>query len=99
MLSFEEIEDCFPDGMLCHEPTGKTLVSAQWLHDFAHAVAAKEREACAQICAHRKEVLHNHMPSDHVPPGVAESAFYFTKGGAKSAGRCAAAIKARSNWK
>lgn len=50
MLSFEEIEDCFPDGACSDDATGNTLVSAQWLHDFAHAVAAKEREACAKIC-------------------------------------------------
>lgn len=49
MLSFEDIEDCFPDGALNDEATGKTMVSAQWLHDFARAVAAKEGEACAVI--------------------------------------------------
>lgn len=49
MLTFEEIEGCFPDGA-CSDATGKMLVSAQWLHDFAHAVSAKEREACATEC-------------------------------------------------
>jgi len=50
MLSFEEIEDCFPDGACCDDNTGKTMVSAQWLHDFAHAIAAKEREAIKLAC-------------------------------------------------
>ena len=48
MLTFNEIEDCFPE----HGGTtddGAMICSAQWLHDFAHAVAAKEREACANI--------------------------------------------------
>lgn len=42
MLTFEEIEDCFPYGAKSMED-GLTGVNAQWLHDFAHAVAAKER--------------------------------------------------------
>lgn len=41
MLSFEEIEDCFPDGSYGDDAI---CVSAQWLHDFAHAIAGKERE-------------------------------------------------------
>ena len=49
MLSFEEIEDCMPDCAVSL-PDGWTGVTAQWLHDFAHAVAAKEREACAKLC-------------------------------------------------
>ena len=49
MLSFEEIEDCMPDGA-ASLPDGWTGVTAQWLHDFAHAIAAKEREACAKVC-------------------------------------------------
>ncbi len=49
MLDFEEIEDCFPErGALC-AIDGRVSVSAQWLHDFAHKVAEKEREACAAI--------------------------------------------------
>lgn len=32
-LSFEEIEDCFPDG-------GLDAVDAQWLHNFARAIIA-----------------------------------------------------------
>lgn len=44
MLSFEEIEDCFPEHGATSEANG-ILCSAQWLHDFARAVAAKEREA------------------------------------------------------
>lgn len=35
-LSFDEIEDCFPDGGSAEE--NGILVSAQWLHDFAAAV-------------------------------------------------------------
>ena len=50
MLNFDEIEDCFPErGALC-AIEGRITVSAQWLHDFARAVAAKEREECAAIC-------------------------------------------------
>jgi hypothetical protein len=45
MISFEEIEDCMPDGMVSDDATGCALVSAQWLHDFANAVTAKERES------------------------------------------------------
>lgn len=59
MLSFEEIEDCFPDGAVSL-PDGWTGVTAQWLHDFAHAVAAKEREACAKVCADHP----GHIPSN-----------------------------------
>lgn len=43
-MDFDEIEDCFPNGALCHEETGKTLVSAQWLHDFARAIAEAQRK-------------------------------------------------------
>lgn len=47
MLNFDEIEDCFPEhGAFCLVD-GRVAVSAQWLHDFAHAVAAKERMACS----------------------------------------------------
>lgn len=49
MLTFEQIEDCFPLGSISMED-GWTGVTAQWLHDFAHAIAAKEREACAKVC-------------------------------------------------
>lgn len=53
MLTFEEIEDCMPDGNGCwsHDESGRLLVTAQWLHDFAASVAVvattKERERCA----------------------------------------------------
>ena len=48
IINFDAIEDCFPEhGALC-AVDGRVTVSAQWLHDFASAVAAKEREACAQ---------------------------------------------------
>ena len=50
MLSFDEIEDCFPEGGSTDNVTGKILVSAQWLHDFAHKIASKEREECANEC-------------------------------------------------
>jgi hypothetical protein len=50
MLSFDEIEDCFPEGGHTDNMTGKMCVSAQWLHDFAHAVSAKERKECAKVC-------------------------------------------------
>jgi hypothetical protein len=48
MPSFKEIEDCFPEDGATTEENG-VLCSAQWLHDFARAVAKKEREACAKI--------------------------------------------------
>ncbi|MBU0753270.1 MAG: hypothetical protein KJ787_03065 [Gammaproteobacteria bacterium] len=48
MLSFEEIEDCFPDNTGT-DNVGRMRCTAQWLHDFAHAIAAKEREACADV--------------------------------------------------
>ena len=47
MLSFEEIEDCFPVGAWSSDEGGIN-VSAQLLRDFAHAIAAKERDACAK---------------------------------------------------
>ena len=49
MLSFEEIEDRFPEGASSDGATGGTIVSAQWLHDFAKNVSTAEREACARI--------------------------------------------------
>jgi hypothetical protein len=36
-LSFEQVEDCFPDGAGTDEH-GRCVCSAQWLHDFAQAV-------------------------------------------------------------
>lgn len=54
-MTFDEIEDCFPDGALSDNETGKTLVSAQWLHDFARNIAALEREACAKECEYQEE--------------------------------------------
>lgn len=47
MLTFEETEDCFPPGWCGTTDDGSVVCSAQWLHDFAKAVAAKENEACA----------------------------------------------------
>jgi hypothetical protein len=48
MLTFEEIEDAMPEGDGCYScDCGYIKTSAQWLHDFAHAVATKEREVCA----------------------------------------------------
>lgn len=40
VLDFDDIEDAFPDG-LRQSKTGALEVSAQWLHDFAHAVSTK----------------------------------------------------------
>ena len=48
-MNFEQIEDCMPDGAVSLTD-GLTGVTAQWLHEFAHEVAAKEREACAKLC-------------------------------------------------
>lgn len=39
MLSFEEIEDCFPNGAVSL-PDGWIGVTAQWMHDFARAIEA-----------------------------------------------------------
>jgi hypothetical protein len=52
-LSFEQVEDCFPDGSDTDE-NGRCVCSAQWLHDFAQEVhrrysslsAAGEPVAC-----------------------------------------------------
>ena len=54
-MTFDEIEDCMPDGDGCwsHDETGRLLVTAQWLHDFAESVAKTEREACAKVCEAR----------------------------------------------
>ena len=72
MLSFEEIEDCFPEGAESDMPrSGKTLVSAQWLHDFAHAVAEKEREACAKLADEYAKQLRELSPHDR---GTADEA-------------------------
>ena len=57
MLSFEEIEDCLPSGAKPKTDDGCVIVSNKWLHDFAHAVAAKEREACARVCELRGRAL------------------------------------------
>lgn len=40
-LNVDDIEACLPEGALSDDATGKTLVSTQWLHDFARAVEAK----------------------------------------------------------
>jgi hypothetical protein len=55
MLSFDEIEDCFPEGGHTDNMTGKMCVSAQWLHDFAYLIAAKERERCRQAVRYTKD--------------------------------------------
>lgn len=47
-MTFEEIEGCFPDGLYVNGD-GTLEVSAKWLHGFAHNVAEKEREACANL--------------------------------------------------
>lgn len=39
MLSFEEIEDCFPNGAVSL-PDGWIGVTAQWMHDLARAIEA-----------------------------------------------------------
>lgn len=39
MLSFKDIEDCFPDGAVSL-PDGWTGVTTQWLHDFAKVIEA-----------------------------------------------------------
>lgn len=36
-LTFAEIEECFPEGGHSNDD-GSVTVSAQWLHDFAHAI-------------------------------------------------------------
>ncbi len=35
-LTFEQVEDCFGDGVIAEE--NGILISAQWLHDFARAI-------------------------------------------------------------
>lgn len=52
MLTFDEIENCMPDGACSDPSTGEIRVSSQWLHDYAHAVAQAEREACARFIEH-----------------------------------------------
>lgn len=48
MLTFDEIEDCLPDEVaFSYDEDGRIIVSAQWLHAFAQAVAKKEREKAA----------------------------------------------------
>ena len=38
-LNFEQIEDCFPEkGCYSRKEDGALVTSAQWLHDFAHAI-------------------------------------------------------------
>lgn len=41
MLSFEEIENCFPAEGCDGTGNGEVIVTAQWIHDFAHAVEDK----------------------------------------------------------
>lgn len=41
-LTFEQVEDCFPDGYSTED--NGILVSAQWLHDYARAIEAKLKE-------------------------------------------------------
>lgn len=48
-MTVDEIEGCFPERGATTDDDS-IICSAQWLHDFAHNVAALEREACAKIC-------------------------------------------------
>ena len=41
-LTFEQVEDCFPDGYSTED--NGILVSAQWLHDYARSIEAKLKE-------------------------------------------------------
>ena len=44
-MTFDQIEKCFPEGSY-PLPDGSIAVSAQWLHDFARAIAAElQKEA------------------------------------------------------
>jgi hypothetical protein len=68
LLTFEEVEDCFPLGAKTMED-GVTGVSAQWLHDFARAieqaVLAKlgAQEPVAMIGSHGHPKHLSHIPS------------------------------------
>jgi hypothetical protein len=42
-LSFEDVEDCFPDEGSSQTWDGHIEVTAQFLHDFARAIEAKVR--------------------------------------------------------
>jgi hypothetical protein len=42
-LTFEEIENCFPEGGES-TPFGEVTVNAQWLHDFAAAIRARKEQ-------------------------------------------------------
>lgn len=68
-MSFEEIEDCMPDGYGCwsHDESGGLLVTAQWLHDFARAVEVMVSGACKAAC----EAQENGDPTDGFDGGVA----------------------------
>ncbi|MBK8467628.1 MAG: hypothetical protein IPL32_17580 [Chloracidobacterium sp.] len=49
MLSFEEIEDCFPNGAVSL-PDGWIGVTAQWMHDLARAIEAEVLpEGCVAV--------------------------------------------------
>lgn len=63
MLSFDEIEDCFPQWGGTTDD-GTMICSAQWLHDFAKSVAEKEREACAKVLRDK----HNEFAKRSYPP-------------------------------
>lgn len=39
-LTFEQVEDCFPEGAIFAEPDGWLRVSAQTLHDIARNIEA-----------------------------------------------------------
>ena len=43
-LDFDTIEECFGDGGGTDDYGQIVLPSAQWLHDFAHAIEAKLKE-------------------------------------------------------
>jgi hypothetical protein len=66
-MTFDEIEDCFPDGGIYETDDGAGITtSAQWLHDFAKNVAAKEREACAKVCDRQAELQDRICSGDDV---------------------------------
>jgi len=52
MLTFEQIEACFPPGAVSTEACDGIIITAQWVHDFAHAI---ESAAIAAVDAERSK--------------------------------------------
>lgn len=65
-MTFDEVEDCFPDGMY-DDGRGGIIVSAQWLHDFARAVARRQEAENTALQARIDALMQEYCPEEITP--------------------------------